>query len=157
MKRPGAVSRPGQELRREGDENAAAPIPLPWEGDSSFIPATDRPLTRSFGITVWAVQAGRAACDGGVNFEADSTTPLDIVVRQHDYGPGSSIGWHGHPMSRLPSCSGLEEPRPLTLPVTTADGQAQIGMLLVTRLSNTGYAARIFSTAAFISCVGARD
>lgn len=31
------------------------------------------------------------------NFRAHSTAPLDIIVRQHDYEPGSTTGWHSHP------------------------------------------------------------
>ncbi len=34
---------------------------------------------------------------GSVDFEAKAAAPLDIVVRQHDYAPGSTTGWHGHP------------------------------------------------------------
>ena len=32
-----------------------------------------------------------------VDFEAKAEAPLDIVVRQHDYAPGSTTGWHNHP------------------------------------------------------------
>jgi Cupin domain len=31
------------------------------------------------------------------NLRAHSTGPLDIVVRKHDYAPGSRTGWHAHP------------------------------------------------------------
>lgn len=31
------------------------------------------------------------------DFRAFSTAPIDIVVRQHDYDPGSTTGWHSHP------------------------------------------------------------
>ena len=31
------------------------------------------------------------------DFRAHSTAPIDIVVRQHDYQPGSTTGWHSHP------------------------------------------------------------
>jgi len=31
------------------------------------------------------------------DFRAHSTGPIDIVVRQHDYAPGGSTGWHQHP------------------------------------------------------------
>ena len=30
-------------------------------------------------------------------FAAASKDPIDIVVRTHDYAPGSSTGWHSHP------------------------------------------------------------
>lgn len=30
-------------------------------------------------------------------FSAASKGPIDIVVRTHDYAPGSSTGWHSHP------------------------------------------------------------
>jgi hypothetical protein len=32
-----------------------------------------------------------------VDFKADAKDPLDIVVRTHEYAPGSSTGWHTHP------------------------------------------------------------
>jgi hypothetical protein len=32
-----------------------------------------------------------------VDFEAKAKSPLDIVVRTHDYAPGGSTGWHTHP------------------------------------------------------------
>ena len=32
-----------------------------------------------------------------IDFSAQSTRPVDIVVRTHDYAPGSSTGWHTHP------------------------------------------------------------
>src|ERR671937_908288 len=31
------------------------------------------------------------------DFRAHSTEPIDIIVRQHDYAPGSTTGWHSHP------------------------------------------------------------
>jgi len=30
-------------------------------------------------------------------FSAQADRPVDIVVRTHDYAPGSSTGWHSHP------------------------------------------------------------
>ena len=32
-----------------------------------------------------------------VEFDAKAKTPVDVVVRRHDYGVGSSTGWHTHP------------------------------------------------------------
>lgn len=32
-----------------------------------------------------------------VDFEAKARSPLDIVVRQHEYVPGGTTGWHSHP------------------------------------------------------------
>ncbi len=32
-----------------------------------------------------------------VDFEAKARSPLDIVVRQHEYDPGGTTGWHSHP------------------------------------------------------------
>lgn len=37
------------------------------------------------------------ATKGSVDFAAKTDAPIDIVVRQHDYAPGSTTGWHGHP------------------------------------------------------------
>jgi hypothetical protein len=35
---------------------------------------------------------------GGIfNFRAHSAAPIDILVRQHDYEPNSTTGWHTHP------------------------------------------------------------
>jgi hypothetical protein len=34
---------------------------------------------------------------GPVDFKAEATKPLDVVVRKHDYLPGSTTGWHRHP------------------------------------------------------------
>jgi quercetin dioxygenase-like cupin family protein len=31
------------------------------------------------------------------DFRAHSTDPIDVLVRQHDYAPGSKTGWHSHP------------------------------------------------------------
>jgi hypothetical protein len=32
-----------------------------------------------------------------VDFDAKAKMPVDVIVRQHDYLPGSSTGWHTHP------------------------------------------------------------
>jgi hypothetical protein len=32
-----------------------------------------------------------------VDFQAKTLSFMDVVVRQHDYVPGSSTGWHQHP------------------------------------------------------------
>jgi len=32
-----------------------------------------------------------------LEFSAHAKRPVDIVVRTHDYAPGSSTGWHSHP------------------------------------------------------------
>ena len=32
-----------------------------------------------------------------VDLKAKAKSPLDIVVRQHDYAVGSTTGWHSHP------------------------------------------------------------
>jgi hypothetical protein len=32
-----------------------------------------------------------------VEYSAEAKRPVDIVVRTHDYAPGSSTGWHTHP------------------------------------------------------------
>jgi Cupin domain len=34
---------------------------------------------------------------GPVGYKATARAPLDIVVRRHDYDPGSTTGWHTHP------------------------------------------------------------
>ncbi len=35
--------------------------------------------------------------DSPVDFDAKSKAPMDILVREHDYTPGASTGWHTHP------------------------------------------------------------
>jgi hypothetical protein len=35
--------------------------------------------------------------DSPVDFQAKAKSPVDIVVRQHDYIAGGSTGWHSHP------------------------------------------------------------
>ena len=39
----------------------------------------------------------RLAKRGPIDFRARAKTPIDIVVRQHDYAPHSTTGWHSHP------------------------------------------------------------
>jgi Cupin domain len=34
---------------------------------------------------------------GPIEFEAEAKPAVDIVVRRHDYVPGSTTGWHSHP------------------------------------------------------------
>ncbi len=34
---------------------------------------------------------------GPIDLKIQAKTPLDVVVRRHDYAPGSSTGWHRHP------------------------------------------------------------
>jgi hypothetical protein len=35
--------------------------------------------------------------DSPVEFKAKTKTPIDVVVRRHDYLVGSTTGWHAHP------------------------------------------------------------
>jgi quercetin dioxygenase-like cupin family protein len=37
------------------------------------------------------------AVPGAMEFSSRAKGPVDIVVRTHDYAPGSSTGWHSHP------------------------------------------------------------
>ena len=39
----------------------------------------------------------RSARKGPIDFKAEAKAPTDIVVRRHDYAPGSKTGWHSHP------------------------------------------------------------
>ncbi len=34
---------------------------------------------------------------GPVDFKAKANSPIDLVVRRHNYAPGSTTGWHSHP------------------------------------------------------------
>ena len=38
-----------------------------------------------------------SAPKGPVAFKAEAEAPMDVVVRQHDYDPGATTGWHRHP------------------------------------------------------------
>ena len=39
----------------------------------------------------------RSDQEGPIDLKIQAKTPLDVVVRRHDYAPGSSTGWHRHP------------------------------------------------------------
>ena len=39
----------------------------------------------------------QAADADAVEFSSASGRPVDVVVRTHDYAPGSTTGWHTHP------------------------------------------------------------
>ena len=39
----------------------------------------------------------RSAPGSPVKFKAKAMSPIDIVVRRHDYAIGGYTGWHGHP------------------------------------------------------------
>ena len=39
----------------------------------------------------------RSVPQSPVNFKAKAKSPIDIVVRKHDYAVGGYTGWHGHP------------------------------------------------------------
>ena len=53
-------------------------------------------------VAVTPTVIGRATYDAfdlqsELGFAAQAKNPLDIVMRTHDYAPGSSTGWHSHP------------------------------------------------------------
>jgi hypothetical protein len=35
--------------------------------------------------------------DSPIDFQVKAKTPVDVVVRKHDYAVGSHTGWHSHP------------------------------------------------------------
>jgi hypothetical protein len=39
----------------------------------------------------------KSSPDSPVDFKAKAKSPIDIVVRRHDYAVGSTTGWHTHP------------------------------------------------------------
>ena len=39
----------------------------------------------------------RSVKSSPIDFKAKAKTPVDLVVRKHDYLPGSTTGWHSHP------------------------------------------------------------
>ncbi len=64
---------------------------------SASMPAQAEPAV---GVTPTVI--GRATYDAfdlqsDLGFAAQAKSPLDIIVRTHDYAPGSSTGWHSHP------------------------------------------------------------
>ena len=38
-----------------------------------------------------------SAAGSPVDFKAKAKSPIDVVVRRHDYAVGSTTGWHSHP------------------------------------------------------------
>lgn len=38
-----------------------------------------------------------ASQQGPAMYKAEAKSPIDLVVRRHDYAPGGSTGWHQHP------------------------------------------------------------
>ncbi len=67
---------------------------------ASISPAAAEPAV---GVTPNVI--GRATFDAfnlqsdprAMELSAQAKRPVDIVVRTHDYAPGSSTGWHSHP------------------------------------------------------------
>jgi Cupin domain len=39
----------------------------------------------------------KSSPDSPVDFKAEAKSPIDVVVRRHDYAVGASTGWHTHP------------------------------------------------------------
>jgi hypothetical protein len=39
----------------------------------------------------------KSSPDSPVDFKAKAKSPIDVVVRRHDYAVGSTTGWHTHP------------------------------------------------------------
>jgi hypothetical protein len=39
----------------------------------------------------------RSDQQGPIDLKAEAKSPIDIIVRQHDYAVGSTTGWHSHP------------------------------------------------------------
>jgi len=39
----------------------------------------------------------KSAPGSPVDFKAKAKSPIDVVVRRHDYAVGSTTGWHSHP------------------------------------------------------------
>lgn len=39
----------------------------------------------------------KSSPDSPVDFQAKAKSPIDMVVRRHDYAVGSTTGWHTHP------------------------------------------------------------
>jgi hypothetical protein len=39
----------------------------------------------------------KSAPGSAVDFKAKAKSPIDVVVRRHDYAVGSTTGWHSHP------------------------------------------------------------
>lgn len=39
----------------------------------------------------------KSAPHSPIDFQVKAKTPVDVIVRQHDYAVGSHTGWHSHP------------------------------------------------------------
>jgi quercetin dioxygenase-like cupin family protein len=76
---------------------------IPLVGLAAFVAVADAEPAR--GVTPTLLARGhydsfnvRSDPHGPIaDFRAHSTEPIDMLVRQHDYAPGSTTGWHSHP------------------------------------------------------------
>jgi Cupin domain len=69
---------------------------------AAFVAVTN--ASPPFGVTPTLLARGtydafdvKSDRNGPVRFKARAKAPLDVVVRRHDYAPGSTTGWHSHP------------------------------------------------------------
>ncbi len=65
---------------------------------------------------------------GPLAFKAEAKAPIDVVVRQHDYTPYSTTGWHSHPgpifiTVTLGTLTYYERDDPTCTPHTVSAGQ----------------------------------
>jgi quercetin dioxygenase-like cupin family protein len=69
--------------------------------------------------------------DGGGLFKAEAKAPIDVLVRQHNYAPGGSTGWHAHPYPVLitvkqGTLTFYESDDPTCTPIVVSAGQGYV-------------------------------
>ena len=79
-------------------------IPAALVALAAIVVATTALASPPIGVTPTVLARGtydafkvRSSPQSPVEFKAKAKSPLDLVVRRHDYAPGASTGWHSHP------------------------------------------------------------
>lgn len=69
----------------------AASVAMAWASPPTGV--TPNVLSRG-SYPAFSVEGAR---EGGVDFQAKSGAPVDVIVRRHEYAPHGQTGWHTHP------------------------------------------------------------
>jgi hypothetical protein len=80
--------------------------------------------------------------DHALGFRAKAQSPVDLVVRTHDYAPGSTTGWHSHPGPVfITVLEGYDDPTCTPTVVSAGEGYVDTGHGHIGR-NETGSPAR---------------
>jgi hypothetical protein len=89
-------------MRRKGHFLATAAVAVPLIAFATFVGITM--ASPASGVTPTLLARGaydefkvKSVPDSPVDFQVKAKSPVDVVVRRHDYAIGSHTGWHGHP------------------------------------------------------------